>query len=61
MLTSEQPLTEHKVDLVFFSKIMKTIYDSYIISMTILKSFKNSTNLDQSELCGLICFEMTSV
>ena len=46
---------------IFALIILETIYDSYIISMTILGSVKNSTNLDKAELCGLIHFEMTSV
>ena len=49
MLRSERPLTKYKVDLVFFY-LLKTIHDSSIISMSILKRSKNSANLDQAEL-----------
>ena len=38
---------------------LKTTYTFHLKSMSILKSFKNSTNLDQAETSGLSRFQMT--
>ena len=47
--------TEHSVFLYW----LKTAYDFYLKSMSILKSFENSTNLDQAEIFSLSRFQMT--
>ena len=38
---------------------LKTTHTFYLKSMSILKSFKNSTNLDQAEISSLSRFQMT--
>ena len=43
----------------FFHDWLNTAHTFYLKSMSILKSFKNSTNLDQAETSSLSRFEMT--
>ena len=42
-----------------FHGLLNIVHTFYLKSMGILKSFKNSTNLDQAEISSLSCFEMT--
>ena len=52
-------MAKKKWDAVFFYYNLKTIYINYLTYMSIFKSFKNSTNLDQAEIFSFIRFQMT--